>query len=62
MNLHMNPLDNPLTTRQIQMGCGFPFNHTQIDHLELLASQNNKLAIVQFGPGPRPELTVRNPG
>jgi hypothetical protein len=55
MNLQMDQLDDPLTTRPIQMGSEFPLNHTRIDGSGLLTPWTSDLAPVQSDPDPDPK-------
>ena len=48
MNLQMDPLDNLLTTRQIQMGCGFASNCTRIDGSSQLPTWTANMGTVRF--------------
>jgi hypothetical protein len=56
----MDPLDNPLTTRPIQMGCRLSSNRIRIDGSGLLTIRNAKLAMVRFQPEPGSRKTVPN--
>jgi len=60
MNLSMDPLDDPLITRPIKTGWEFTMEPRLSRKFGFIDDPDRELAMVQFGPGPRPEVTVRN--
>ena len=60
INLQVDPLCDPLTTRPIQTGWEICIEPYRIDGSGVLTTLTAKLASGQFWPGPGPEVTLRN--